>query len=312
MRDSKVTRRKLAGMSCVVGALNFLFLTVGCDSDGGSDAGSGGAAVQSGGGPGSGGSSTGGSENGASGGASSGAAPGAGGSSGGGTSSGGSGEAAGGQGGAHMNDPLCPAEQPTHEETCSVSWIPFCSYGETNCACYARQWDCVGCPSEFVLNLDGEDCTGYEGEACRSCECPAGPEPKWDCSEDYWQTRACSSGTGIVQVAHNGERGCLIVMFATEPSLCIGEVMGDGYCVIAARMTEGVSCREVTGDDGPKWEAQSVTGSLAVAGTEEAPIVTLDVTIEYDPESWPIGDPPPNDVIKIESCAADCSAAGCQ
>lgn len=298
-------RRKLIGISCAAGALNVFSFMIGCDSSGGG--GSGGATSLSGGAPGSGGLQSGGLS---SGGGSSGGAQGAGGSNGGGTPSGGSSGATGGQGGVPMNDPMCPAQQPTHEGTCFVGPVAVCSYEETNCVCSSRQWDCVGCPSEFVLALNGKDCSGYEGEACRTCECPTGPEPKWSCLGDYWQARACAFEDWIT-VEYDGDNGCMIVRLSPDSTDCIGEVRGGNYCVQRVSLLGGVGCNELTAGDDPIWRAEDVSGTLAVTGDEETPIISLDLTIEYDPESAQ-GEPPPNDVIQVDSCAADCSSAGCQ
>lgn len=304
--DAGMAGRRLIGMSGAFGVLTAVSFIGGCS--GGSDAGSGGAPSASGGAPASGGLS-GGSPG--SGGASSGAGPSAGGSSSGGNSSGGSGEAVGGQGGVHVNDPTCPAELPTHEGECLVTPVAVCSYEGTNCACVSLKWDCVGCPSEFVLALHGEDCSGYEGEECRGCECPTGPEPKWNCLGDYWQTSACAPEAGTIQIVHDGENGCQIVALTTDSTLCLGAVTGGGYCVQRVSLSEGVGCHEVTAGDGPIWRAEAVTGTLAVTGDEAAPIVSLDLTIQYDPASaW--GEPPLNDMIQVNSCAADCSSEGCQ
>lgn len=54
-----------------------------------------------------------------------------------------------------------------------------------------------------------------------------------------------------------------------------------------------------------------MTGSLAVTGDEEVPVVSLNLTINYDPTSAR-GEPPPNDMIQVDSCTADCSATGCE
>jgi hypothetical protein len=310
MKDLGMTQRRHVGASCAVGALSFLFVAIGCDSGGGGDDGSGGATSASGGGVGDGGSSAGGFQNGASGGGeSSGAAPGNGGS-GGAASSGGAVGAAGGQGGARMNDPMCPAEQPTHEAACFVNLVVVCSYEGTNCACVSGEWDCEGCPSEFVLTQQGKDCTGYEGEACRGCQCPTTSEPKWECPGSDWQARACAM-EGLVFLEYDGDNGCIILRLSSDTTDCVGDVRGDGYCIQRASLYEGVGCHVPTGGDGPIWRADAVTGSLAIAGDAETPIVTLDVTIEYDPESAS-GEPPPNDMIQVDSCAADCSATGCE
>jgi hypothetical protein len=300
-----VPRRKLIGISCAASALNVFSFMIGCDSSGGGS--SGGATSLSGGASGSGGLQSGGLS---SSGGLSGGTQGAGGANGGGTPSGGSSGATGGQGGVPMNDPMCPAEEPTHEGTCFVGPAAVCSYEGTNCVCSSRQWDCVGCPSEFVLALNGKDCSGYEGEACRTCECPTGPEPKWSCLEPEFGTRACGSD-GLVAVSQSQEDGCLLLSLWTTLTDCVGEASGDGYCVRRVQWIPGGGCDELGSGDEPFWTARGVTGTIQVEGDEEAPIVSLDLTIEYDPESAQ-GEPPPNDVIQVDSCVADCSSQGCQ
>jgi hypothetical protein len=150
----------------------------------GAASGNGGAAGTAGGGAGtsSGGKAQAGSGGAGDAGADNAGAPGTGGNAGGPTGGAGGGSGGDAVGGSAGQD-ACPAAEPDDGEPCPDDGDRLsCSYGETLCYCrglFGSDWDCEGCPPGGAT--EGEDCSGFEGMTCVSCDCPNEPNPEWFC-----------------------------------------------------------------------------------------------------------------------------------